>query len=181
MRNFLTAFLLSLALAFGVGDVVFAQTLTPDQFAESLKRYDSETVAAAKAYAQTFDMRGQFEKAVPAISKALTAQLKGKNPDMTDEQTQLFVDTFMHVALIDNEQVIEQASMILMLEIYSKDELLALNQFYSSPVGAGILKKMPTMMARMPEVMRLMQTYVVPRAVESAREALKARGVEVKI
>ncbi len=71
--------------------------------------------------------------------------------------------------------------MIMMLDIYTKDELLALNQFYSSPVGSSILKKRPIMMSRIPEMMSLMMKYAIPPALAAARNSMKARGVEITI
>jgi hypothetical protein len=174
-----TAVLLALAIAGAAS--AWALDTQPDQFEQKLKSYDPETVEAARAYARTFDLKGMMEKSAPRIAAAVATQLKAKNPTLNDEQTKLFIDTFMQSGLVDSSDVLEQASIILMLEIFTKDELVALNQFYSSPVGAGILKKFPVMMGRMPEIMQVVQTYIIPRALEAARSTLHARGVEVKI
>ena len=181
MLRSLKAAVLAVALvASGVG-VASALDTQPDQFEQKLKSYDPATVEAARAYARTFDRRGTMEKSAPRIAAAVAAQVKAKNPNLNEEQTKLFIDTFMQSGLVDNSDVLEQASILLMLDIFTKDELVALNQFYSSPVGAGILKKIPIMMGRMPEIMQVVQTYIIPRAMEAARSALHARGVEVKI
>jgi hypothetical protein len=180
MRGLVKSLFLALTILLGAVAMAGAQSMPPDKFAEALKRYDPDTVAVARAYAQTFNMRAQLAKSAPALAAAVAAQLKGKNPGLNDEQVKLFVDTYMKIALVDNAPVLEQATILTMLDIFNKDELTALNQFYSSAVGAEILKKFPLMMARMPQVMRLMQSYILPRALDGAREALKARGVEVK-
>ena len=86
---------------------------------------------------------------------------------------------FLSVPNLSN--VLVQSTILLMLDVLSKDELVALNAFYSSPVGAGILRKMPALMGRMPEIMQLIQTYVLPRALEAARAHMQKNGVEVKI
>lgn len=54
-------------------------------------------------------------------------------------------------------------------------------QFQSTPLGASALKKMPTLSARLSQIMPLMQTYVVPRAMESAQAQMRKNGVDVKI
>jgi uncharacterized protein len=181
MRTFLSRIVLALALLAGGLELALAQGASPDKFAEKLATYDSAAVAAAQAYAKTFDMKGILEKSAPLISNAMLVQLREKNPNLAEDKTKLFIDTFMQSALVDNAEVIEQATVLNMLDIFSRDELIAMNEFYSSPVGAGILKKMPTLMGRMPEITRLMQTYVVPRALAEAKAKLRASGVDVKI
>ncbi len=177
----LKAALLVVAQAVTGAGAAWAFDTQPDQFEQKLKSYDPATVEAARAYARTFDMKGMMEKSAPRIAASLAAQVKAKNPNLNDEQTKLFIDTFMQCALVDNAEVLEQASILLMLDIFTKEELVALDQFYSSPVGAGILKKLPIMMGRMPEIMQVVQTYIVPRALEAAVSRLRERGVEVKI
>ncbi len=160
---------------------VLALDSQPDQFEQKLRTYDPAAVTAAQNYARTFNMRGMLEKSIPALTQAVTQQIKGKNPNINEAQAKEFVDTFLRSAFVDQAPVLEQATILLMLDIFSKDELTALNQFYSSPVGAGILQKMPAMMGRMPEVMQLVQTYVLPRALETARAHMQKNGVDVKI
>ena len=62
-----------------------------------------------------------------------------------------------------------------------KDEIVALNQFYSSPIGRSVLVKMPKLMGRIPELNQLMQEYVLPRALERAKAELQKAGVDMKL
>jgi hypothetical protein len=181
MLGLLRRLAIAAALMGAAAGPAFALDTPPDQFEQKLKSYDPETVAAALAYAKTFNVKEMFTKTAPQMTKNLTQQLKSQNPALSEEQTKDFIGAFMQSALVDNAEVFEQATILIMLDVFSKDELVALNQFYSSPVGAGILKKMPVMMGRMPELSKVMQSYVLPRALEAARRHMRASGVEVKI
>ncbi len=181
---------LVLALALGVSPAVVAraQVEGPDSYErklealdQKLKSFDPEAVAAAKSYLERANLRGMFEQAIPALATGLADEIRSKNPKMNDEQAREFMDAFLHSAFVDNADIVQDYYLIMWLEIFSKDELVAMNQFYSSQVGSSILKKMPMMMGRMPELMHLTQTYIVPRALAAARNSMKARGVEITI
>jgi hypothetical protein len=159
----------------------FAQDASAEVFEQKLKNYDPAAVEAARGYSQTFNFKTMMEKSLPALSQAVAKQIKAKNPNLTDQEVDAFVQAFLKGALVDSAPILEQATIVMMLDILSKDELIALNNFYSSPTGAGILKKMPILMGRLPELMQVMQTYVVPRALATAREQMKKEGVDIKI
>jgi len=59
--------------------------------------------------------------------------------------------------------------------------LVALSQFYSSPIGAGILRKFPVLSDRIGNVRKLMKTDIVPRALDAAKAKLKESGVIVNM
>ena len=111
----------------------------------------------------------------------LPGTLGAKNQALNEQQISAFFDAFMQSALVEAAPVLEQATILIMLDVLTKEEIVALNQFYSSPVGSEILAKMPVVLGRMPEVMGLMQTYIIPRALEVAREQMKKSGVDVRI
>jgi hypothetical protein len=171
----------ALTLACSPAMLARAQQEGPDSYEQKLKSFDPEAVAAAKAYAQMANIKDAFQQAVPAIAKRLTNEVKSKNPKLNEEQVQEFIDAFLHSALVDNADIIQKYSMLMMLDVYTKEELLALNQFYSSAVGSSILKKMPILIIRRGELIHLVQTYIVPRALQAARNSMKARGVEINI
>jgi hypothetical protein len=172
---------IALIALFGFAGGAVALDLAPDKFDEKLKSYDAATVAAAKAYMRTVGMQNVMAKSAPQIRAAVAAQVKAKNPNVNDAQLNVFLETFFRSAFVDSAPVLEQATLLLMLDVLNKQELDALNQFYASPVGQGILTKMPQLMGRMPELMETMQKYVIPNALEKARAEVKKSGVEVKI
>jgi hypothetical protein len=178
LRNGLFGILALCGLAFTPAGALDA---TPDQFEQKLQSYDPAAVDAARAYARVFDMKGMMEKSIPALKQALLRQLKAKNPSLSDAQLDSFFDAFFRGAFVDGAPVLEQATILIMLEVLSKDEIIALNQFYSSPIGQGILAKMPVVLGRMPELMAVMEKYVIPGALESARATMKKGGVDVRI
>jgi len=170
-----------LALCGAAWTPALALEAAPDQFEQKLQTFDPAAVAAARSYARVFDIKGMMEKSMPALKQALLRQLKAKNPALSDPQIDAFFDAFFRGAFIDGAPVLEQATVIIMLEVLSKDEIVALNQFYSSPIGREILGKMPVVMGRMPELMAVMEKYVIPDALEAARATMKKGGVDVRI
>jgi len=157
------------------------QAFTPAQIEQKLRDFEPATVEAAQTFAKSFNMSGMVEKSAPFLVQSVDRQLRAKNPDLTDEQTQEFISAFLRGVFDDNGQVVERAAVLTLVEIMSKDELEALIQLQSTPAGASALRKMPTLTARLTQIMPLMETYVVPRAMEAAQAQMRRNGVEVKI
>jgi hypothetical protein len=158
-----------------------ALALDPDEFDAKLKTYDPEAVAAAQSYARTLNIKEQFTKAAPLMRDGLSRQVAAANPTLKREEVDAFLDAFFQAALVDKADVIEKATLLMTLDVLSKDELVAVAQFYGSPIGKSILSKMPTLMGRIPELQTLMMTKIVPDALQIARDKMKARGVEIRI
>jgi hypothetical protein len=117
-------------LVLGAGpEALLAQEAAPSVFEQKLKAYDPDAVAAARDYAQTMNFKEMMEKAVPGLSLAVTKQIKAKNPELKDEQVSSFVDAFLKSALVDSAPVLEQTSILMALDIFNKDELIALSKF----------------------------------------------------
>lgn len=68
-----------------------------------------------------------------------------------------------------------------MLEEFSKDELLALDKFYSSSIGLRIQSKFPKFMGHMVEIQDFMKNDIIPKALEQAKQELKSRGIEINL
>ncbi len=169
------------ALALLAGAPARAQDLGGAGFEDKIKSYDPATVASARDFAKKFDMQGMIQKALPVLLQRLSQQVAANNPDLGEEKTEKFLGAFTQNLIADNGRTVEQAVILDMLEVISKDELEALNQFASTPIGVRALRKIPTLAARLPNDMQLMQTAVVPRALEEARALMRKDGVEVKI
>jgi hypothetical protein len=158
-----------------------ASALEPDQFDAKLKQYDPEAVAAALSYARSLNVKETLTKAVPLMRDGLARQLAANNPTNKREDIEAFLDAFFQAALVEKADVIEKATLLIALDTMTKEELVAIAQFYATPIGQSILKKMPIMMGRMPELQALMMTHIVPDALRIARDKMKARGVEFRI
>ena len=147
------------------------------EFEQKLKGYDPESVAAARQYARAVDMKGMMAKVAPALRQQMIAAARAQNPNLSSAQIETFADAFVKSAFVDNAQAIEEASILMMMDIFDKDELVALGKFYGSPIGASILSKMPKMMEKMPALL----SSIVPRAIKDAQEKMKKNGLDVKI
>jgi hypothetical protein len=170
------------ARAQGAGDAAAAaDVMAPGRIEEQLKAQDPATVAAARVFAKSYNMSGMVQKSAPFLVQSVDHEVRTKNPGITDDQAQAFVSAFLANLFEDNGRTLEEAAVLTLTEIMNKDELDALIQFQSTPVGASALKKMPTLSARLAQIMPLMQTYVVPQAMKAAQAQMRKGGVEVKI
>jgi hypothetical protein len=158
-----------------------AAPMTDEEYQSKLKAYDPAAVQAAARYTKTFRIMDGFIKNAPRMAEALKKQLKENNPDISDDQVKEFVDTFEHVALVDNADVIDHAVVLALLDTFSADEIVALDKFYSTPVGQSIIKKFPSVAQKMAEARKLMPAEIVPKAMEAAKAKLKADGLDVKM
>jgi hypothetical protein len=158
-----------------------AQDSAAAQVEEKLKGYDPATVAAAGQFAKGFNFGGMVSKSAPYLVEQVSRKLRDKNPDLTEEQIQAFVSAFLQSLFEDKGQTVERAIVLNIVEIMNKDELEALIRLQATPAGANALRKMPTLSARMAQVMPLMETSVIPRAMESAQAQMRKNGVDVKI
>jgi len=147
------------------------------EFEQKLKAYDPESIAAARQYARAADMKGMMARVAPTLRQQVIAGAHAQNPNLSSAQIEAFADAFVKSAFVDNAQAIEDASILMMMDIFDKDELVALGKFYGSPVGASIMSKMPKLMERMPTLLG----SIVPRAIKDAREKMKKNGLDVKI
>jgi hypothetical protein len=185
MKLFLVAVFLSFVLFAGPGArgalADDTDSSNPSLFEQRLKTYDPKLVEAARTYQRTLNMTGQLVKIGPVLSQAIARQVKLKNPSLSDEQIKAFTDAFFQNAFVDHAGVLEQMATLITLDTFTRDELIALNAFYSTPAGQSILGKMPKMMSRMPEIAAVIQKYVVPEALGAAQDQMKKAGVDVKI
>ncbi|MGO9007307.1 MAG: DUF2059 domain-containing protein [Beijerinckiaceae bacterium] len=155
-----------------------ATDLDPKQFDEKLKAYDPALVEAARTYQRTIGMTDQVTKALPMVTGAVARQVKQQTPALNDEQVKEFTDAFQS-AFIDDTKLLEQASALIVLEVFDKDEITALNQFYQSPIGQRVGAKMPQLLGRKVELTTFMHSYIFPDAIGKARDELKKKGVDV--
>lgn len=155
-----------------------AADLDPKQFDEKLKSYDPALVEAARTYQRTLGMTDQVAKSLPMWAAAVERQVKQQNPTLNEAQVSEFVDVF-HGAFVDDSKLLEQAAVLIVLEVFDKDEIVALNQFYQSPVGQRIGAKMPQLLGKKADLTAFMHNYIFPDAINKARDELKKKGVEM--
>jgi hypothetical protein len=114
------------------------------------------------------------------IAGQMTQMLKAKNPDLSDQQRKQFLDIAFHYVVADNIDLIEDVWILDAVSIYSKEELLALRDFYASPTGLSITQKSGRMAEKVvPDMAKVMQS-VMPSAFQAAQSTMRSNGVEVK-
>jgi hypothetical protein len=148
---------------------------------QKLAKYDSAAVKAAKHYAEVFNMKTVLSQSMPAVRDAIVRIVKQKNPEQDDATLTEFVETTLKVMYVDQAPFYEKFTIVTMLDVYTTEEIVAIDQFYSSDVGRSMLKKAPQVMARMPQMFEIMQKQIFPLALEEARKALKAKGKDIRI
>jgi hypothetical protein len=151
------------------------------RFEEELKKYDSVAVKAARSYAQNFDTRRQLQAMSVTMRPGLVNLVRSKNPEAKDADLEIFFEEFFRVALVESAPVIEKWTILNMLEVLTTEEIIAADQFYSTPVGKSLMSKMPQLMARMPQMMGLMEKTMVPAGLEAAQAKLRKLGKDFKI
>ena len=173
VRLLLAAFLSLLCLAAPLRAQDRVQQLDA-RFEEELKKYDVNAVKAARSYAQNFDTRRQLQAMSATMRPGLVNLVRSKNPEAKDADLEVFFEEFFRVALVESAPVIEKWTILNMLEVLTTEEIIAADQFYSTPVGKSLLLKMPQMMG-------LMEKTMVPAGLEAAQAKLRKLGKDFKI
>ena len=143
---------------------------------KQLKSFDPEAVAAARHYYTSPVLRASMVAMIAKMTDAMGVILDRANPglDATKKTAALSV---VRETLNDKLDLMINLSMISALEVLSKDELVAVDKFYSSPVGQSVLVKMPQVMNRLPVMMQM----IMPGLLDDMRTKMEANGLDVKI
>jgi hypothetical protein len=148
---------------------------------QKLAKYDPAAVTAAKHYAEVFNMKTVPAQSMPAVRDAIIRIVKQKNPEQDDATLKEFVEAALKVMYVDQAGFYEKFTIVTMLDVYTTEEIIVIDQFYSSDVGRSMLKKAPQVIARMPQMFEIMQKQMFPLALEEARKAMKAKGKDIRI
>jgi hypothetical protein len=169
-----------LALSLTAAVPVAAQS--PDvELNKKLEKYDPAAVKAALHYLELANMRAALAQMVVPVRDTIIRMVKEKNPGIDEATQKEFIEVFLKVMYVDNAGFIEKFTIVMMLDIFTTEEIVAIDKFYSSDVGRSMLKKMPQMMARMPQMMEIMMKQIVPQALGEAQKALKAKGKDIRL
>jgi hypothetical protein len=148
---------------------------------KKLAKYDPAAVKAAMHYAELVNFKSVLQQSIPAIRETIVRIVKEKNPGQDDATLKEFVDITLEVMYVDNADFYQKFTIVTMLDIFTAEEIIAVDKFYSSDVGRSMLKKMPQIMARVPQMFEIMQKQIFPLALEEAQKALKAKGKDIRI
>jgi hypothetical protein len=165
-------------LCFAAAGTAFAQgnlpplPTTQQQIEDRLKQFDPEAVAAARHYYESPGIRDGLLGMLKHLTPTLIAnQERIKGSSLSSEDRARIISA-LDKSMGDNFHLLLELSMVAALEVLSKDELIALDKFYSSPTGQGILSKMPQVGARMPSIMQIF----APRLLASFQTYLAQTG-----
>jgi hypothetical protein len=152
------------------------QESLPAQIEKRLQGFDPVAVAAARHYYESPTLKNALKAAVPQIVKALGVAIRQGNPGL-DEPTQHEALQAAEESVTSKLDLMTEMNMVAALEVFSKDEIVALDQFYSSPVGQSVMTKLPQVMSRLPAMMQVL----MPLMVDDLRAKMKAKGKDLKL
>ena len=138
-------------------------------------------MAIARDYARAAELAASLSRALPAISEQIVRNVRQRNPGASNETMNAFSDALFEEFLLKRAAEIEAAVVDVLLDIYTKDELVALKTFYTTPIGQSIIKKQPQLGTKMPEAMQEWTRRTAPEAVKAAAARLKASGKDLKL
>jgi hypothetical protein len=140
-----------------------------------LQSFDPAAVAAARHYYHSPLLQTAFKAMVPQMMRAMDAAIQQSNPNLDAAAKRETLDIAQE-AVNGKIELITDLSMVAALEVFSKDELVAIDQFYSSAAGQSVLTKMPQVMSKLPSMMQV----VMPLMLDDLRAKLKAKGVDLR-
>jgi hypothetical protein len=96
-------------------------------------------------------MRGMFEGMLPALSDKLAAS---QGSQLTPEFRRAIGEVVTDWMIGEQLPKMAEAQVKILAEVYSEDELAAMANFYESPVGQAIVRKLPAAAARSGEIFK---------------------------
>jgi hypothetical protein len=141
-----------------------------------LATYDPAAVAAARHYYGSPALKAGVVAIVDNIQKSMMGFVSQQNPTLSEEQLAK-IQAITRSSMNERLDLILEMSMVVALDTLTTSEIVALDQFYSSPVGSSIVAKMPQIAARMPSIMQT----IMPDYVNEIKTKLKAANPELKL
>jgi hypothetical protein len=141
-----------------------------------LASYDPKAVTAARHYFLTPAIKTGMLAMIDNMNNAMLGLIAKQNAGLTPDQANR-VKQVVGDALKERLDLLTQMNMVVALDTFSTDEIVALDKFYSSPEGVAILSKMPKMMQQLPA---MMQT-IMPDYLNEVKTKLKASDPELKL
>jgi hypothetical protein len=138
-----------------------------------LRGYDLVAVAAARHYYQSPSVKADLVNMVKGLTPSLVKSVEtAKGKALTDAE-QAKINAAVEKAAQANIDLLIGLNMIAALETMSREQLLALDQFYTSQMGQSILSKMPTLNQRLPGIFQAF----MPNFSDRVEAEVKAAGL----
>lgn len=168
-----------------VGSVLFAnaQTTVPGfqpplpvdvkQVQDQLAAHDQVAVAAARHYYQSPNVKKDMLTMVQGLTPSIVASVEKEKGKPLGDADQKKLAGAIDKATRANLDLLIGLNMVAAVETLSKEQLLALDQFYTSPMGQSILASVPQLNQRLPGIFQMF----MPKFSESLEAEIKAAGL----
>ena len=122
---------------------------------KQLQTFDPGAVAAARHYYESPKVKDGILSVLTSLYPAIIANQEKASGKKLSDADRMKLLAVLNRAMNENFDFLLRLNMVAALETLSTEQLVALDQFYSSPVGQGILDKMPKVSQRMPAIMQV--------------------------
>lgn len=143
------------------------------QVQDQLASYDQVAVAAARHYYQSPNVKKDMLTMVQGLTPSIVASVEKEKGKPLDEADQKKLAAAIDKATQANVEFLLGLNMVAAVETLSKEQLLALDQFYTSPMGQSILASVPKLNQRVPGIFQMF----MPKFSEALEGEIKAAGL----
>jgi hypothetical protein len=143
------------------------------QVQDQLATYDQVAVAAARHYYQSPAVKKSLVTMVQGLTPSVVASVEKEKGRPLTEAEQGKVATSIDKAAEANLDLLTGLNIVAAVETLSKEQLLALDQFYTSPMGQSILASVPQLNQRLPGIFQMF----MPKFSTSVETEIKAVGL----
>jgi len=173
-----TFFALTFFAVSAFGASAYAETVKESSAAleKQLASHDPKAVAAARHYYESPAVKAGLVAIMENMNKSMAQVISQQNPKITQQQLDE-VKSIVSSALTERLDLLLQMNMLIALDTFTTDELVALDKFYSSPEGTSIMGKMPKVAEQLPAVMQ----KIMPDYLADVKNRIQAKGVELKL
>ena len=182
--NRLRLILIAIALTASLGKTgsACAQASVENPFSRfelELKKYDAAAIQASQEQLDLIDNE-ETRKAkldtITTVRQGIINALKADGKVVDDDVADEFMDEFLKIMSVEYADAEKNVSLLAFLESFTTEELVAMNTFYKSGIGAIIAKKLPGYAIRMGKMRGQFSNQLLPLAFATARERLRLRG-----
>ncbi|WP_158806925.1 DUF2059 domain-containing protein [Beijerinckia sp. L45] len=143
------------------------------QVQDQLASYDQVAVAAARHYYQSPNVKKDMVAMIQGLTPSIVASVEKDKGAPLDAVEQKKLATALDKATQANLDLLLGLNMVAAVETLSKEQLLALDQFYTSPMGQSILASTPQLNQRLPAIFQ----NFMPKYSVSVDAEMKAVGL----
>jgi hypothetical protein len=141
-----------------------------------LSQFDPRAVAAAKHYFDIPQLKSGILGGTNNTSRSIMTGLSRQN-SAHSEEAKANLQRIVDQVVAGEFALMQTINEIAALETFSTQEMIALDDFYSSPAGQVMLGKMPQLSLRIGPMVQ----SVVPEMVQEIRAKMRDQGVELKL